>query len=88
MADGNVSPWSDLGPDSIPGESADPRGSVVVVIWTGQDAERIRRTAALLGCGPRDMIRWAVARTIEESTFITARERALLAHDLGPGGRA
>lgn len=87
MADGNIAPWSDLGPDSIPGEPAELRGSAIVVIWTGPKAESIRSIAALLGCQPRELVRWAVTRTIKESTFATAKERASLAHDLGPGGR-
>lgn len=87
VQDGTNSPWSDLGPDSIPGEPAEPMRSAVVVIWTGPKAESIRSIAALLGCEPRELVRWAVARTIKESTFATAEERALLAHDLGPGGR-
>jgi len=87
VADGDVSPWSDLGPDNLPGEPAEIRGSAVVVIWTGPKAESIRSIATLIGCEPRELVRWAVARTIKESTFATAEERALLAYDLGPGGR-
>lgn len=85
--DGSSSAWGDLGPDNIPGEPAEPTDPAVVVIWIGWEAERIQQTAALLGREPRDMVRWAVTRTIEESTFVTARERALAAH-LGRGGEA
>lgn len=49
--------------------------SAVMVVWSGPEAESIQTTAAMMGLGPQDLVRWAVTKVLRESTFLTAEER-------------